>query len=383
MKIIIIGGGCAAAEAAFAARSADKEAEIAIYSNESILPYRRPSLSKMIFIPAEESQLFIKSAEQFNAGGISINYHAELADVDFVRQNVIFSSGAEISYDKLILAIGAAPIVPETFAKCSDEHIMSFRNYNDLEKIRAFAAAGHKRFSVIGGGLLGLELADGLLSGNGIEVNIFEGAPYLLPRQLDQAGGEFLAEQLAKRGLQIHCGKVITSAWQNTDGMNICCGSDHYSRCGVIIFSIGIRSNLPEAVAAKISNKFGIVTDEKMAVVGVENVYAAGDCAAVCGSRPIGMYLPAKQQGITAGTNAAGGKVNFKMESAPARLSCCGVKLFSVGVIPADLTDIELKTSIDGENMRREFYHNGKLVAAYLIGDVKAAIQLQKLIDTL
>ncbi|MEG2076483.1 MAG: FAD-dependent oxidoreductase, partial [Victivallaceae bacterium] len=367
----------------FAARAVNRETEIAIYSNEMILPYRRPSLSKMIFSPTDEQQLFIKTAEQFATGKIELNYNTQLVDVDFLRQCVITASGAEISYDKLILALGAAPIVPGDFANCGNGHIMSFRNYGDLEKIRAFAAAGEKRFTVVGGGLLGLELADGLLGGDGIEVNIFEGAPYLLPRQLDQAGGEFLAKLLSERGLQIHCGKIIKSAVQNEAGLNICCGGGTNCQSDVIIFSIGIRSNLPECLAAKISNKFGIVTDEMMALPGVKNVYAAGDCAAVCGSRPVGMYLPAKQQGITAGTNAAGGEAKFKLESAPARLSCCGVKLFSAGVIPTDLTNVELKTTQDNENKRREFYQNDKLVAAYLIGDVKAGIQLQKLINTL
>ena len=160
MKIAILGGGVAAFEAANAARKFSADAEIDIFSSEALPPYRRPALSGMLADFKINEKLFFIKPENFYAEN-NINLHLNKSCVEIKEDSLIFSDGTEFSFDKLVIATGGSACRPPIPG--SDlPNVYTFRNFADLEKLNT-AVSNIRTAVVIGGGVLGLELAESLL----------------------------------------------------------------------------------------------------------------------------------------------------------------------------------------------------------------------------
>ena len=196
MKIAIIGGGVAAFEAAKNIRTLSDDAEITIYSREAVPPYRRPALSRMAAEELADAQFFIKPAAFYAENRIGLELGRTLRAIDPNTKTLTFDSGSPSTYDRLLLATGSHCFYPPVPGMDLDG-VMSLREYADLQKLRARLDAGVKNAAVIGGGLLGLELAQSLLE-RGCLVTVFEGSPLLLPRNLDEEAAGFVLKKLGE-----------------------------------------------------------------------------------------------------------------------------------------------------------------------------------------
>ena len=154
MKIVIIGSGIAAFEAAGTARTLSPEVEIVLYSRERVRPYRRPALSRMASEEVSEVQFYIKPQAFYDENRIRLELGRTLTAFDPDVRQLKFDTGETESYDKLLLATGAHCFLPPVPGMELDG-VMSLREYADLERLRARLDAGVGRVVVIGGGLLG------------------------------------------------------------------------------------------------------------------------------------------------------------------------------------------------------------------------------------
>lgn len=365
MKILIIGGGIAAFEAAVAAAE-QKNIEVTVCSREAVLPYRRPALSRMVSESITDNAFYLKDAAFYRERGIDIKLEKEALRIDRKKKQVFFKDGDTIGYDRLIIAAGGYAFVPPVEGH---ENACVLRDYDDLQQIKQRLDEGIKNAVIIGCGVLGLELADSLLAKK-CAVTVLESGASVLSRQLDPESSAAVQKHLEsipdfslKTGVSVK--KITPESVELTDGTVI--GS------GLTVFSTGVRSNSKIAAEAGIEVKQGIVVSSNMQSSDPE-IYACGDVAEPpCGS--YGLLSAAKAMGHAAGINAAGGNEEFVPDIYPVRLMALGIKLFSAGKI----NDAKSKTVCDGGNFQRLTYNAcGDLTGAILLGDLKSAVKLQK-----
>lgn len=363
MNILIIGGGVAAYEAALAAAGSGHT--VTLCSKENVPPYRRPALSRMVSEEVSDTAFYFKDAAFYKEHNIELLLNKEAVAVDREKKNVAFADGTALPYDKLILATGGSAFVPELPGA---EFAFTLRDYEDLRHIRKEISEGAKKAVIIGGGVLGLELADSLLA-RGCEVTVIESGPAVLARNLDQeSAARVMAHLNALPRLTV---KTMTRVKRITpDSVELDSGT---IKSDLTVFSTGVRSCMKLAADAGLPVGKGIIVDSKMATAD-PSVYSCGDAAEPpCGS--CGLLNAAKSMGRIAGINAAGGSEEFVPEVYPVRLMALGIKLFSAG----KLSDAVSENAGSDENYQRLTRDCcGKLTGVILLGDLKAAVKLQK-----
>ena len=364
-KILIIGGGVAAYEAALAA-SAAPATKVTVCSAESVPPYRRPALSRMVAEEVADAAFYFKPAAFYAERGIDLRLNAEAEAINREKKTLRLADGTLLLWDALVLATGGYAFVPPLPGA---EHIRVLRNYKDLLAIRGLLKAGLRKAVIAGAGVLGLELADSLLR-KGCEVTLLEAGPAVLGRNLDEASAEMVRQILAQRsGLtvltNVSAGRVFPDGVELTDGRRL--------DAGAVFFSTGVRSCAKLAADAGLAVDRGIVIDDRTATSDPA-VFACGDAAELNG-RTFGLMNAAKTTGHIAGVNAAGGNERFVPESWPVRLNALGIKLFSAGT-PAGAR-IEHSES-DGAGKSLIYDGSGKLAGVVLLGDLSEGAALQK-----
>lgn len=365
MKILILGGGIAAFEAAAAAAAQDGM-QVTICSGESVLPYRRPALSRMVAEDITDTAFYLKPAGFYAERGIEVKLNKQAVRIDKNSKQVFFKDSELISYDRLIIATGGYAFIPPVEGS---ENAMVLRDYENLQQIRKKLEAGVKNAVIIGAGVLGLELADSLLLKE-CKVTVLESAPEILQRYLDQESAAIIRKQLGSLpGFNLKTGVSVKKITRNAVEL----ADDQILDSDLTLFSAGVRSCSAIAADADIKVGCGIIVDEYMRSTDPA-IYACGDAAEPpCGG--CGLLPAAKSMGHIAGVNAAGGNEAFLPELYPVRLMALGIKLFSAG----KLDDARSEISRDGENFQRLTYDDsGKLTGAILLGDLKSAVKLQK-----
>lgn len=319
MKIAVLGGGVAAFEAANAARKYNADAEIDMFSNEAVLPYRRPALSGLLADFKINEKMFFIKPESFYAEN-RINIHLNTTCTAVEKTSLLTSDGSRFEFDRLILATGGAACIPPLPG--SDlANVCTLRSYSDLQKLDTVVSKINSAV-IIGGGVLGLELAESLLKRQ-IKVDILEMNPHIFAGKLTpDAAAEVEAKLRSIPGLTLHFGVKVSEI--TADGAVL---SDGRTITGeTVIFSAGCRPLLPAALPAGLKTGRGIVVDSKMQTT-VPGIYAAGDAAEFNG-RCFGLYNDARTTGMIAGANAAGADEEFQeLKSSPVRCFCFGLKL--------------------------------------------------------
>ncbi len=368
MKYAIVGGGVAAFEAAQAIRNSGDGGEITLYSREAVLPYRRPALTGMVAEALPDAQFYLKTAAFFEEKEIKVELKTAVTAVDPIRKELTLADGSRRKFDRLLLATGGRSFRPPV-PGINGPNVLSLRELSDLEELRRRLDRGLRRAVVIGGGLLGLELAESLLA-RGCEVAVVEGCPNLLPRNLDAEAANIVLGELARvPGLTLHFGAMVEAI--TPEGVSF---GGKTVAADLVMISTGLVADTTLAKAAGLKSCRGILVDGKMRT-NFPDIYAAGDCAEYQG-RVFGLYTAARDMGRTAGANLAGGAVELRLEAYPARLAVFKLKIFSAGILEGE----NAKTTFDPETNQFEklFYNaSNQLVGAILIGDLKKAAQLQ------
>ncbi len=357
-KIVIVGAGPAGYNAAKAAIG--ENAEVSLYGSEAYLPYWRPQLPKIVVSGAGPETIAIANAEWYKDNGISFYPNKTMVSIDQEEKRVVWADGERTAYDKLILAIGASSFVPDIGY---DGNVLSLRSYDDALAIRQCVLAKGKAV-VIGGGLLGLELAMEITK-LGAEVAVFERAPWLMPRQLDQAGGNFLQRKLTEQGLLI---KTAINAGDHLEELEGAC----------VIMAAGVRSNIAVAKDAGLEIGRAIVVNNKMETSS-EDIYACGDVAEFNG-RAWGLIPVANSQGMIAGKCACENQGEYQEILPSPMLKVASLNITSVGDIAED-AEAQWYRHEDDDTYRAFKVRDGKLLAAIIFNDMKLSMKAKKFID--
>ena len=372
MKFAIIGGGVAAFEAANAIRARNADAEITLFSREAVPPYRRPALSGMVAETMEDDRFYLKNDAFYEERRITLRLGCAVTAVDRDAKQLTLAGGGRAAYDRLLLATGSRCFLPPV-PGIGGANVLSLREFSDLEEIRRRLGGGARRVAVIGGGILGLELAESLLA-RGCAVTVIENSPTLLPRNLDPESAQAVLETVRKTpNLDLRFGATLCAV--RPEGVELSGGV--LLPADLVLVSAGTRANAALAAEAGLECGRGIRCDAFCRTADAA-IFAAGDCAEIEGSL-YGLYTAARTMGAVAGANMTGAEERFSLNAYPARIAVFGVKLFSAGKLEGAAETTGDPAS--GVFQKRFRSADGRLAGCVLAGDLRAAAALQKELD--
>ncbi|MCZ7485864.1 FAD-dependent oxidoreductase [Rhizobium rhizogenes] len=267
--IVIIGAGEAGTRAAFTLRDTGFDGDITLVGAEPHPPYERPPLSK----PLEAA---VRMKPICADGALAAARIAYLQGVSATRINakdrlVMLDDGRTLGYDRLLVATGAQP---RTLACPGAAQALNFRTHADAEVIFSRADTG-ARIAIIGGGLIGMELA-AVLRGKGLTVSVIEAAARPLGRAVPPRFAEKIHARHRDEGVHFHLGQGVSEITPEavllTNGVRV--------PADIVVSAIGVVPNIALAQAAGLATGNGILTDAFLRTSDPQ-IFAAGDCAAV------------------------------------------------------------------------------------------------------
>ncbi len=323
-RLVVVGAGLAGlavVEEALRRRPAETW-RITMLGEEPGRTYNRILLSKLLAGSCDRREIEPRPASWFAANGIILRAGLPAASIDLDRSAVVDCRGGRLGYDALVLATGSRPFLPP-LPGAEAEHVFAFRTCADADRIAAAAAAGASAV-VIGGGLLGLEAAAGLLA-RGMKVTVVEAADRLMPQQLDRGGAAMLGRALAQTGLSALVGQSVRSirsrSVQLEDGQELL--------ADLVVVAAGVRPEVSLAREAGIETRRGILVDDEMAT-SAPGVWAVGECAEHGGS-VYGLWAPLLDQARVAGASLSGSPSAFAAAVVSTTLKVVGVSVFAGG----------------------------------------------------
>lgn len=354
--------------------------EIEVIGAEPHPNYNRILLSSVLAGEKELDEIVVHAREWYARNGIELATGEAVARLDTGAKTVTTASGRAIGYDKLVLATGSRPVVPPV-AGLDLPGVCAFRNIADLELMRNASRNGG-RAVVVGGGLLGLEAAFGLMK-RGMAVTVLHLMQTLMERQLDEAAGLLLQRDLERSGVTVltkaHTeaivGEARAQAVQLADGREL--------PADLVVFAVGVRPNIDLARAAGLDVNRGIVVDDFMAT-SEPGIFAVGECVEHRGET-FGLVAPLWDQARVCAAVLCGGRPEPYVAPAPyTSLKVTGIDVFSAGVLEArDDGDEEITLRDAGSrHYKKLVVRDGCLVGAILYGEIADGPWFVELIES-
>jgi NADPH-dependent 2,4-dienoyl-CoA reductase/sulfur reductase-like enzyme/rhodanese-related sulfurtransferase len=278
MRIVIIGGVAGGMSAATRMRRLDADAEIIVIEKSGHVSYANCGLPYYVggVIEEEEALLLQTPASLHARFRLDVRIASEVASINPVKKlvvvkNEITKESYELNYDKLVLSPGATPVVPPI---PGIERAMTLRTVEDVEKIFNRVAEKPSSAVVIGGGFIGVEIAENLIH-RGIKTSVVEAAPQLLA-PLDPEMASLVAIEMLKNGVDLHLG----ASAQSISDSSVTLSNGVELQAEMIILAIGVRPDIALAKAAglTIGTRGGIHVDDFNRTSNLD-IYAVGDVA--------------------------------------------------------------------------------------------------------
>jgi nitrite reductase (NADH) large subunit len=375
-RIIVIGGGIAGVTAAEAARSKSPKIEIVLIHDEPSLPYSRLNLTRLIAKEIEPDKLELNNSAWYIDNKIKL-IHDRVTAIRSGEKQIELNGNGEMGYGRLVIATGADPFVlpiPGT----SLRGVHTLRTLAQAKDILDNITEGAKCV-VLGGGLLGIELAVGLKK-RGADVTILEGFGWLLPRQLAPPASAILKKQIEGMGLTVMSGVKVVKITGGGSVSGVTFENGESLEAKMVLISIGVRPSLMLAAGSGLAVGKGVTVDDSMAT-SIPSIYAAGDVTEHNGV-VYGLWPAAMEQGRVAGANAAGGSEKFKGMPMSAFLKVVGMDMFSIGkFMPEDDDTIIFESEHEGKYVRLAI-RDGIVIGCNLLGDISAAQLIKRAIES-
>ena len=364
LRHVIVGGGVAGTEAANAIRRRAPDDDIVIVTREPYPFYSRIRLQEVVDGRATPERLLLRRDSWYREARIDLRLSTAVQEIDLKRARIRLHSSQDEPYDRLLLATGSKPFVPPLVGS-ELAGVSTMRSMADALWLKT-RCEDRPRVVVVGGGLLGLELA-ATLAALRMPVIVVETAPWLLSRQLDREGGDTLQRLLENRGLSFRLGSGVTHFLGQSAVTGVELSSREVIPASLVLISAGIVPEVGLAQSAGLPIQRGIMVDDHLRTTA-ECVFAAGDCAAHRG-QVYGIWPASEAQGRVAGERMAGEDVAYDGTVRSNSLKVTGIDVFSIGRIdlPADGTE-EINRS-DGVYRKLVRDRENRLVGAILLGD--------------
>ena len=357
---------------------------ITVFGAEPHPNYNRILLSPVLAGEQQLSEIVLNDWGWYAEHGITLHAGCTVTEVDrrrrIVRGVTADGQSVEAGYDRLILATGSKPfILPIPGAGL--QGVLAYRDIADTEAMIA-AAAQYRHAVVIGGGLLGLEAANGLCK-RGMQVTVVHAGEWLMERQLDRVAGQMLQKALAERGMQFLMQAQTQALLGHADGREGETGHPSAGRvravrfkdgsevpADLVVMAVGIRPDTALAESMRLHVERGIVVGDTLQTTTDARIYAVGECAAHRGIA-YGLVAPLFEQGkVLANHLAELGIGRYQGSQTSTKLKVTGIDLFSAGNFMGGAGTEEIVLSDPGSGQYKKLVlKDDKLVGACLYGN--------------
>ena len=364
-RLVIVGNGMAGARlAGEIGRRAPGRYDVSVLGAEAAPAYNRILLSAVLAGDKRIDEIFLAPAAE--TGAATVVSGDAVTAIDRAARQVRTARGRVVGYDELVLATGSTPLVPD-LPGANLAGIVTFRDLNDVTAMIA-AAARRGRAVVIGGGLLGLEAAEGLRR-RGMAVTVLHLMPSLMERQLDPRAAALLQASLETRGLAFELAAETSELVGDGRVRGVRLKDGRVLPADLVVIAIGIRPNLELGRAAGLACGRGIVVDDAMRTSDPA-ISAVGECVEHRG-RSYGLVAPLWEQVEVCARQLAGdATASYAGSTTAASLKVTGVDVYSAGELSAvDGEEIVLRDASRGV-YRKLVLRDGRLTGAVLYGDV-------------
>ena len=363
--VIVVGGGPSGLRVA--QEVARRGVPVLMFNAERWRPYNRLKLTP--FLAGEVQIGTVYYPDQFDPDAPVARYDGHtIVAIDPAEKTVTNQFGRTFRYARLVLCLGSHPHIPPIPGRDLDG-VFRFRNFDHTEQLIARAMRS-RRTVIIGGGLLGLEAARGMALRK-IETIVVEHESHLMARQLDEAGGQLLEQQITRLGLQVRTGCSVRAIEGSGRVERVMLSSGEAIACDTVIICTGIRSNIALARNCGIAVGRGITVNDRMQT-SQPDIYAVGECAEHDG-HIYGLVAPGLEQAAVAAAAIAGEPTNYSGSLPTTRLKVVGTDVFSMG----DVEQLDQRLDLGGTAWtdsgkglyRRLVIHRSRLVGAVSVGE--------------
>ena len=365
-KIVIIGNSAAAVGCVEGVRSVDKNSEIVLIASEKHHTYSRPLISYLLYGKTDEQRMKYRPDSFYSDNMVDTMLGKTAVSVDTKGHTVKLESGEVISYDKLMVATGSSPFVPPMKGLDKVEKKFTFMTLDDAHALDN-AISAESRVLVIGAGLIGLKCVEGIAD-KVKEIAVVDMADRILPSVLDAEGAELVQKSIEKHGVKFYLNDSAAELEPNKAKLK----SGAEVEFDVLVVAVGVRPNIALLKDAGAECGRAIKTDNKCQT-SLKDIYAGGDCTesydiTIGAERVLALLPNAYMQGNTAGVNMAGGEQLY--ENA---IPMNAMGMFGYHMITAGSYDGNVYTEKEGENYKKLFYKDNRLMGYIMIGDIKRA----------
>jgi nitrite reductase (NADH) large subunit len=364
--LVVIGNGMAGCRAVEELLARDPgRYRITIFGAEPHVNYNRIMLSPVLAGEKTFDEIVINDAAWYTDNGITLVTSDPVTAIDRERKIVVSRSGRFVPYDRLLIATGSDPFIIPVPGKALPG-VISFRDMADVDHMLAAAGKGGDAV-VIGGGLLGLEAAHGLTL-RGMKVTVLHIMPTLMERQLDEAAGWLLKQELERRGQTILTGADTADIVGETQVEGVRLKDGRLIAASLVVMAVGIRPNVALAREAGLAIGRGIQVDDHM-VTSDPDILAVGECVEHRGLvyglvAPLWEMCRALADGLVEKPSGYAGSVSST------KLKVSGIDVFSAGDFSGGdgAEDIVLRDAARGI-YKRVVVRDDRIVGAVLYGD--------------
>jgi assimilatory nitrate reductase electron transfer subunit len=361
-RIVIVGAGMAAT------RLAQERPDVTVLGDERHPPYNRILLSALLEGTHSADALAMRMPE-----GVDLQLGTRVVEIHRDEREVELADRSRVGYDRLVLATGSIPTLPPIRGLVRmdgrlHEKVHAFRSLADCERLSGAVSTsstngGARRAVVVGGGLLGLQVARALAV-RGLATEVVEGGDHLLRSQVDAAAGSILARDLANLGTTVYTG---ARAVRLTDA-GLTLDNGYTLDTDLVVLTAGGRPSTALARRADLEVRRGIVVDAQLRTSD-DRIHAIGDCAQF-GDQVTGFVPPAWEQASLLARHLAGEDVAYAGARTVARLRATGLDVAVLG--DPERTDgdvVAISNPVVGSH-RKLVVRGGVIVAATLVGDL-------------
>lgn len=377
-KLVLIGNGMAGIRAIEEILKLEPdEFDITVFGKEPHPNYNRIQLSKVLQGDTTVADITLNDWHWYENNNIRLYPGESVLHIDTKKQIVYTDKDRAEPYDKLIIATGSNPFMLP-LPGANKIGVTAFRDIKDCETMIQYSKT-YKKAAVIGGGLLGLEAARGLLN-LGMEVDVIHINEYLMERQLDRAAGKLLQKELEGQGMNFLLNKQTVEILGKKQVTGLRFKNGEKIKADLVVMAVGIKPNVELAQKSGISVNRGIVVNDFMET-DVPNVFAVGECAEHKGM-VYGLVAPLYQQGEALAKRICGVHTGgYKGSVLSTQLKVSGVDVFSTGKIIEDENTKAIKMQDDWNGIYKKIIvEQGKIAGAVLFGDTREGNRLLSLI---
>lgn len=366
MKYVIIGNSAAAIGCIEGIRQQDSSGKVTVISKEPYHTYSRPAISYLLCGKTTEQQMKYRPDDFYKKMRCQTIFGRGVTKIEESEKWLFLDDGTVVDYDRLLIATGSRPFVPEIEGLENVKKQYTFMSLDDAKELDE-ALHANSRVLIMGAGLIGLKCAEGIAH-KVKSIEVVDLADRILPSILDEAAAKIVQKHIEDQGIVLH----LRNAVKRFEGNIAVLESGGRIGFDILVIAVGVRPNTELAREAGIAVQKGIETDERCAT-SAPDIFAAGDCSESLDittgiKRPLALLPNAYMQGECAGINMAGGVKPYGKA-----IPMNAIGFFGLHMITAGSYEGEAFTVQGGKDYKKLVSKDGKLVGYILVGDIARA----------